>query len=155
MTKRTISFLIVFVMLVTAARVVAAQSDEVQIKEVITTYVKMLNAGDADGVKELCMPDVVFMPHGSPAQVGNKAVHAFFRDTLFGQVTIDISFDPVEVVVLDGWAFARVEATGSDTFKDSGRSVKIDNKALFIFRRADSGQWKFARLMWNMNGSEQ
>jgi uncharacterized protein (TIGR02246 family) len=155
MSKRILSFLIVFVILVAGARIVAAQSDEVQIKEVITTYVKMLNAGDADGVIELFMPDVVFMPHGSPAQVGSTAVHAFFRDSLFGQGSIDISFDPVEVVVLDGWAFARVEATGSDTSKDSGKSVKIDNKALFIFRRANSGQWKIARLMWNMNGREQ
>ena len=154
MSKGFFSCLIVFVLLMTAANTVESQSDEAPIKMLIANYVKALNAGDANGVIDLFMPDAVFMPHGSSAQIGSKAIHTFFRDSLFGQVSIDISFNPVEVVVLDDWAFARVEATGKDTFKDSGKSVKIDNKSLFIFRQTREGKWKFARLMWNMNGSQ-
>ena len=83
MSKRVLSFLIVFVMFMTAAQIAAAQSDEVAIKKLIANFEKALNTGDADGVIDLFMPDGVFMPHGSPAQVGDKAIHAFYQDTLF------------------------------------------------------------------------
>ena len=150
MSKRFLSFLIVFVMFMTAAQIAAAQSDEVAIKKLIADHVKVLNTGDAEGVIDLFMPDGVFMPHGSPAQVGDKAIHAF-QDTHFGRESLDINFDPVEVVVLDGWAFARAEVTGTATSKDSGTSLKIDNKSLFVLRRTNAGTWKIARLMWNRN----
>ena len=151
MSKRILSFLIVFVMFITAAQIAAAQSDEVAIKKLIANFVKVMNTGDADSVKDLFMPDGVFMPHGSPAQVGDKAIHAFYQDTLFGRASLDFNFDPVEVVVLNGWAFARVEVTGTSKSKDSGTSANIDNKSLFILHRTDAGTWKVARLMWNRN----
>ena len=151
MSKRALSFLIVFAMFITAAQIAAAQSDEVAIKKLIANWEKVLNAGDADGGKDLFMPDGVFMPHGSPAQVGAKAIHAF-QDTLFGQgEAVDYNFDPVEVVVLNGWAFARVENTGITKSKDGGTIAKIDNKSLWILRRTNAGTWKIARLMWNKN----
>lgn len=150
MSKRILSFLIVFVMFMTAAQIAAAQSDEVAIKKLIANFEKMLNAGDADGVKDLFMLDGVFMPPGSPAQVGDKAIHAF-QDTYFGQESLDINFDLVEVVVLNGWAFARVETTGTGKSKDNGTSAKIDNKSLFVLQRTNAGTWKIARLMFNRN----
>jgi len=154
MSKRILSFLIVFVMFMTAAQIAAAQSDEVAIKKLIANWEKVLNAGDADGGKDLFMPDGVFMPHGSPAQVGAKAIHAF-QDTLFSRgEAVDYNFDPVEVVVLNGWAFARVETTGTWKSKDSGTSAKIDTKSLFILRRTNAGTWKVARLMWNRNSGQ-
>ena len=154
MSKRILSFLIVFVMFMTAAQIAAAQSDEVAIKKLIANFEKVLNAGDADGIKDLFMPDGVFMPHGSPAQVGAKAIHAF-EDTLFSRAeAVDCNLDPVEVVVLNGWAFARVETTGTWKSKDSGTSVKIDNKQLFILCRTTVGTWKIARLMWNRNSGQ-
>ena len=154
MSKRILSFLIVFVMFLTAAQIAAAQSDEVAIKKLIANFEKMLNTGDADGVVDLFMPDGVFMPHGSPAQVGDKAIHAFYQDTLFAQESLDINFDPVEVVVLNGWAFARVEVTGTAKSKDSGTSAKVDNKSFFVLRRTNAGTWKIARLMWNRNSGQ-
>ena len=130
-----------------------AQSDEVAIKKLIANWEKVLNAGDADSGKDLFMPDGVFMPPGSPSQVGDKAIRAFL-DTLWSRgEAVDYNFDPVEVVVLNGWAFARVETTGTWKSKDSGTSWKIDSKSLFILRRTDEGTWKIARLMWNMNSS--
>jgi uncharacterized protein (TIGR02246 family) len=155
MSKRALSFLIVFAMFITSAQIAAAKSDsdEVAIKILIANHTKVMNAGDADGGKDLFMPDGVFMPQGSPAQVGAKAIHAF-EDTLFGLASFDINFDPVEVVVLNGWAFARVEVTGTWKSKDSRTSAKTDNKALFILHRTDAGTWKIARLMWNSNSEE-
>jgi len=150
MSKRILSFLIVFVMFMTAAQIAAAQSDEVAIKKLIANFEKELNAGNADGVKDLFMPDGVFMPHGSPAQVGGKAIHAF-EDTYFGRELLDINFNPVEVVVHNGWAFARVETTGTGKSKDSGTSSKIDNKSLLVLHRTNAGTWKIARAMWNRN----
>ncbi len=153
MSKRILSFLIVFVMFMTAAQIAAAQSDEVAIKKLIANWEKVLNAGDADGGKDLVMPDGVFMPHGSPAHVGAKAHHAF-QDTLFSRGSFDVKFDPVEVVVHDEWAFARAEVTGTWKSKVSGTSGKIDNKSLFILRRTNAGTWKTARLMWNSNSGQ-
>lgn len=155
MSKRIFSFLIVFVMFMTAAQIAVAQSDDVAIKKLIANWEKVLNAGDADGRKDLFMPDGVFMPHGSPAQVGDKAIHAFMRDTLFGRESLDVKFDPVEVVVHDEWAFARVEITGTTMAKDRDKSEEINNKALFILRRTTVGTWKIARLMWNRNSGQK
>jgi len=154
MTKRVFYLLSIFLAFVITAPMVTAQSDEESIKKLITNYVKAMNMGDANGVVDLFMPDGVFMPHGSPAQVGDKAIHAFYQDTLFGQESLDINFEPVEVVVLNGWAFARVEATGTTESKDSGTSAKIDNKALFVLSRTSAGTWKIARLMWNRNSGQ-
>ena len=42
-----------------------SQSGEVAIKKLIANFEKVLNAGDADGAKDLFMPDGVFMPDGS------------------------------------------------------------------------------------------
>ena len=150
MSKRILSFLIALVLFMTAAQIAAAQSDEVAIKKLIANWEKVLNAGDADAGKNLFMPDGVSRPHGSPAQVGAKAIHAF-QYRLFGRGSFDINFDLVEVVVLNGWAFARVEVTGIWKPKDSGTSEKIDNKSLFVLRRTNAGTWKIARLMWNRN----
>lgn len=130
-----------------------SQSDEVAIKKLIANWGKVLNAGDADGGKDLFMPDGVFMPPGSPAQVGDKAIHAFLYTLWSRGEAVDYNFDPVEVVVLNGWAFARAETTGTWKSKDSGTSRKIDSKSLFILRRTNAGAWKIARLMWNMNSS--
>ena len=154
MSKRILSFLIVFVMFMTAAQIAVAQSDEVAIKKLIANFEKMLNAGDADGVKDLFMPDGVNMPHGSPAQVGDKAIYVFFRDTLFARESLDINLDPVEVVVLNGWAFVREEATGTFKSKDSGISTKINNKSLFVLRQTNAGIWKIARSIWNRNSGD-
>ncbi len=138
-------------MFMTASQIAAAQSDEVAIKKLIANWEKVLNAGDADGGKDLFMPDGVFMPHGSPAQVSAKAIYAF-QDTLFSRgEAVDYNFDPVEVVILNGWAFARVETTGIWKSKDSGTSEKIDTKSLFVLYRTNAGTWKIARLMWNSN----
>jgi uncharacterized protein (TIGR02246 family) len=154
MSIRALSSLIVFAMFITSAQIAAAQSGEVAIKKLIANWEKVLNAGDADGGKDLFMPDGVFMPPGSPAQVGAKAIHASYQDSFSRGEAVDYNFDPVEVVVLNGWAFARVEVTGTSISKDSGTSWKIDNKALFILHRTDAGTWKIARLMWNSNSEE-
>lgn len=151
MTKRILFLLIILTVSMTVSRVVTGQSEEEAIKNFIADYVKVLNSGDSDGIIDFFVPDAVFMPHGAPAQVGEKAIHAFFQNML-SQESNDLKFDPVEVVVLDGWAFSRTEVTGTTTSKDDGTSTKIDNKSLFVLSRDSGGTWKIARLMWNMNG---
>jgi uncharacterized protein (TIGR02246 family) len=153
MSKWFLSFLIVFVMFMISVQIAAAQSDEVEIKKLIANFEKVFKAGDADGAKDLFMPDGVAMPHGSPAQVGDKAIQASYY-TLFSQVSLNINFDPIEVVVLKGWAFARTENAGITKTKNSNTTAKIDNKSLWVLRQTNAGTWKIARLMWNRNSRQ-
>ncbi len=141
-------FLIAFVSSFSA--VAASENAEDAIKSVLAKYQTSFNAGDVDGIVPLYVSDAVLMPADSPAQNGIQAIRAFMEE-VFRTWSHELSFNPVEAVVVDEWAFLRLEIKGTVTVKSTASSQTLSNKGLIILLQSENGEWKFARYVFNRN----
>lgn len=119
------------------------QSDERQIRELISRWMQATRAGDHAVVLELMSDDVVFMVHGQ-APFGKSEFEAALRQQQAMGMQIDGHGEVLEVQVSGDWAFARTRLRVEASKGDSGESVVRSGHTLSIFRR-EQGRWRLAR----------
>lgn len=106
--------------------------------------------GDVDALLALRTDDFVAMPPGHPPVTGKQHVRAFLED-MFSAVSIRETVTSESVVETDDLAYDRGVFTGEATMKESGTSVPLDGKYLWIARRASDGSWRYTVQMWSDN----
>lgn len=117
------------------------------IKAVLKQYETALNASSISDVLQLYTQDGVFMAQHLPTAVGFDAVKKAY-DATFGQITLSVTFDIVEVEVLsDEWAFARTASAGTTVLRDGGGGPEA-NQELFVMRKVEE-VWKIARYCFS------
>ncbi len=122
--------------------------DDDGIRTVIAAYQEALNAGDAARIADLCTVDAVIMLPDTAQRQGHAAILSLFENDVVGAATFNETFTPIEVLLFDGWGFARANITGTFTLKRTGRVVSVkDRQAVFLFTRTGSGPWKIARFV--------
>lgn len=131
----------------------AAKADEaiaVAIKQQLQSYEQALNKSDIDAVVKLYAEDSVFMPQNSPAAVGRDAVRTAYRH-VFDAIKLDIRFEIDEIRPLSNdWAYARTHSTGTLKLLAGDKAQLPEaNQELFILRRGEDGQWRFARYIFS------
>jgi ketosteroid isomerase-like protein len=125
-------------------------ADEAAIRDLISQTEGFNNSADSLGWVSLFEDGAVYMPAGTPA-VNTESGLRDMAATGFGSYQADIRIEPVEIVILGEWAFARSNVSGTVTPRAGGDAIPVDVKQLVLYRRQADGSWKIARFISNGN----
>lgn len=109
------------------------------------------NAGRLDLMRPLFGDDLVIVAPGFPPVIG-AASAAEFMAGLFAQFDLDVGYVSAEIVVMGEWAFDRGSARQTLKPKGGGPPVSENVNYLWLYRRDPHGEWKHARVTWNVSG---
>jgi uncharacterized protein (TIGR02246 family) len=119
-----------------------------EIDELFADWMEAGKRGDVAALVSLVAEDAEFWTHGAPAVKGRQAAAAMFEG-FFAAFSYEQSFETLERVVLDGWAFVRGVEHNRITPR-GGETVEIRQRAFMMLRREPDGRWRFARGMTNL-----
>ena len=120
---------------------------EDDITQLLHTYERSLNAGDAALAASCYTADGVFMPTGQPTVTAAGIRQAY--EGIFGVIHLEVTFSIDEIVVAsDDIAYALTRSNGVQTVLATDTQSAESNREVFIFGN-DGGGWKIARYMFN------
>ncbi len=127
-----------------------AITDDSSIRELISTLQHVNNTGDIMGWVDIFADDFVLMPANGAAVTTREGLESTAVSS-FSRYRYNITITPIEIVVLDDWAFARTSVTGSVVPVGDRNPIRVDAKELMILRQRPDGGWRLARLIGNSN----
>lgn len=120
------------------------QSDEQEIRQLVSTWMTASKAGDIETALSLMADDVVFLVHGQP--VMRKADFAAAARAQSGQGAphFDGSSEIQEIKILGDWAFMWTKLTVVVTPPNDAPPMTRAGHTLTILKR-QNGKWLLAR----------
>lgn len=120
------------------------ESDEEQIRQLVTTWMAASKAGDVEKVLALMAEDVVFLVPGQP--VMRKGDFAAAARAQSGQAAprIEGTSEIQEIKVLGDWAYMWTKLTVVATPPDGSPSIARAGHTLSILKK-EKGKWVLAR----------
>jgi len=118
-------------------------SDEQAVREVHSSWIDAVNAGDLSRLLSLIVDDVVFLNPGQTPSgrdnfpAGFRAAHEQFR--------IHCRSELEEVAVVGEVAYTRSRDALSMTPRAGGKEIRLAGDRLSIYRRQSDGRWLLAR----------
>lgn len=123
-------------------------TNEDQIRDLLATYERSLNTGDADLAASCYTDDGVFMPTTLPSVTGADMADGYRR--IFEAIRLDVAFTVDDLVVTsDETAHALTRSMGTQTVLATGDATAESNREIFLFQRTDPDGWKISRYMFN------
>jgi len=121
------------------------QSDEQEIRQLVTTWMNASKAGDLETVLSLMADDVVFLVAGQSPMIGKAAYEAAAQaHTGQGRPEIDGRSEIQEIKVLGDWAFIRTKLTVVITPPGGESPITRAGHTLSILKKQE-GRWVLAR----------
>lgn len=118
-----------------------------QIRSLLATYERSLNASDAALAASCYTPDGIFMPSALPTAQGSDMQDAYQQ--IFDAIRLDVTFTIDELEITnDHTAYALTRSNGAQIVLATGDQTSESNREIFLFRHSDIG-WKIARYMFN------
>ena len=117
--------------------------DEREVREVHSTWIDAVNAGDLDRLLTLMADDVVFLNPGQ-SPLGRDGFSANFR-VAHQQVRIRCSSELEEVVVIGEVAHTRSRDALSVTPHAGGETTRLAGHRITVYRKQPDGRWLLAR----------
>ena len=117
--------------------------DEREIREVHSTWIDAVNAGDLDGLLTLMTDDVVFLGPGQ-SPVGRDGFAVNFS-AAHQQLRIRCISELEEVVVVGGVAYTRSRDALSVTPRAGGEATQYAGHRITVYRKHSDGRWLLAR----------
>lgn len=120
------------------------QSDEEEIRQLVSTWMRATKAGDVEMVLSLMSDDVVFLMTGQP--VMRKADFAAAAKAWSGKDAppFDGTSEIQEIEVLGDWAFMWNKLTVVVTPPGGGNAIRRSGHTLSILKKV-GGKWLLAR----------
>src|SRR5262245_16202455 len=118
-------------------------SDEREIREVHSTWIDAVNAGDLVRLLTLMADDVVFLNPGQ-APFGRDGFSANFS-AAHQQVRIRCISELEEVVVVGEVAYTRSRDALSVTPRAGGEATQLAGHRITVYRKQPDGRWLLAR----------
>ena len=120
------------------------QSDEQEIRQLVSTWMAATKAGDVETVLSLMADDVVFLVPGQP--VMRKADFAVVARAQFGQEApqFDGTSEIQEIKIFGDWAFMWTKLTVVVTPPGGSQSMTRAGYTLSILKK-QNGKWVLAR----------
>lgn len=118
-------------------------SDERAIRELHTTWIDAVNAGDLERLLAWMADDVVFLSPGR-APFGRDGFPTGFESAQ-RQFQIRCISELEEVVVVGEVAYTRCRDTLSVTPRDGGAATELAGHRLTVYRKKHAGRWLLAR----------
>lgn len=120
------------------------QSDEQEIRQLVSTWMAASKAGDVETVLSLMADDVVFLVTGQPPMCKADFAAAARAQTSAGGPKFDGSSEIQEIKILGDWAFMWQKLTVVVTPPNGVQSITRAGHTLTIFKR-QNGKWVLAR----------
>ena len=117
--------------------------DERAIREVHSTWIDAVNAGDHVRLLTLMADDVVFL-NPSEAPIGRDGFSANFS-AAHQQVRIRCTSELEEVVVVGEVAYTRSRDALSVTRRAGGEATRLAGHRITVYRKQPDGRWLLAR----------
>ncbi len=117
--------------------------DERAIRQLHSTWIDAVNAGDLGRVLTLMADDVVFLNPGR-APLGRDGFSAAFP-AAHRQARISCVSELEEVVVVGEVAYTRSRDSLSVTPRAGGETVRLAGDRLTVYRKQPDGRWLLAR----------
>jgi uncharacterized protein (TIGR02246 family) len=117
--------------------------DEREIRDVHSTWIDAVNAGDLARLLTLMADDVVFLNPGQ-APFGRDGFSASFS-AAHQQVRIRCSSELEEVVVIGEVAYTRSRDALSVTPRAGGKATQLGGHRITVYRKQPDGRWLLAR----------
>jgi len=119
------------------------ESDEREIREVHSTWISAVNAGDLARLLTLMADDVVFLNPGQ-APFGRVGFSANFS-AAHQRVGIRCSSELEEVVVVGEVAYTRSRDALSVNPRAGGEATQLAGHRITVYRKQPDGRWLLAR----------
>ena len=117
--------------------------DDRAIREVHSTWINAVNAGELGRLLPLMTDDVVFLTPGQ-APVGRDGFSANFS-AAHQQVRVRCSSELEEVVVVGEVAYTRSRDALSVTPRAGGETTQFAGHRITVYRKQPDGRWLLAR----------
>ena len=118
-------------------------ADERQVREVHSTWIDAVNAGDLARLLTLMADDVVFLNPGQ-APFGRAGFSANFSAAQ-RQVRINCISELEDVVVVGEVAYTRAQDSLSVTPRAGGEAMQLAGHRITVYRKQPDGRWLLAR----------
>ncbi len=120
------------------------QSDEEQIRQLVSTWMAASRAGDVDAVLNLMADDVVFLLPGRPPMRKAEFASAAKAQSSASAPKIDGISNIQEIKVAGDWAFMWTKLTVIATPSDGSASIERSGHTLTVLKK-NQGKWVIAR----------
>jgi ketosteroid isomerase-like protein len=121
-------------------------TDTRSITETLERYIRAFNTKDTRGMAAMLTDDVVVMPPNKGAITGKAAFCSWQEESIAGAIEVRLDVTPIEIEVMDRWAFDRFGYSFALTPVDGG-TVRERGYCVWILRK-DSDEWRAARAIW-------
>jgi uncharacterized protein (TIGR02246 family) len=122
-------------------------SDESEIREIVETFERALNAGDSDLAASCYAADGIFMPAMAPTVSGTEIATLYAQ--VFSHVRLSLKFRIIEIATTSPqWAYVITESSGTERDRTTGETTADANREVFLMARPD-GSWRISRLIFN------
>jgi len=119
------------------------EADEREIREVHSTWISAVNAGDLVRLLSLMADDVVFLNPGK-APFGREGFSANFSAAQ-QRVRVRCSSELEEVVVIGEVAYTRSRDALSVGLRAGGEATQLAGHRITVYRKQPDGRWLLAR----------
>ncbi|MCO6441206.1 MAG: SgcJ/EcaC family oxidoreductase [Nitrococcus mobilis] len=120
------------------------QSDEEQIRQLVSTWMTATKSGDVETVLSLMADDVVFLVTGQPPMRKDDFAAAARAQTGAGAPKFDGSSEIQEIKILGDWAFMWQKLKVVATLPAGSQPTTRAGHTLTIFKK-QNGKWILAR----------
>jgi uncharacterized protein (TIGR02246 family) len=121
-----------------------AISDEQQIRDLITTWLRASAAGDLDTVLSLMSEDAVFLIPGQPPMIGREKFAAMAR-SMAGKIRFEGHSEVQEIQVSGDFAYCWTKLRISVQPLPGGETQRRSGHTLSVLRKEPAGNWVLIR----------
>ena len=120
-----------------------------QIQRLDADWSRAAQERDVDRVVSFWADDAIVFPPGGPAVAGKAAIREFVAKS-FQTPGFSISWKTTTVVFSRSGDIAYTTGTNGVTFSTpDGKQVRVEGKAVAVWRREKDGAWKCVIDIWN------
>jgi ketosteroid isomerase-like protein len=126
----------------------SVQADLAAIGEARQQLIDALIADDVEKIMDGLTSDHLTMPPNAPTPQTLDALRSW-HERRIAEFTMDFVVSSPELEIGGDWAIDRYSSTVTFTPRDSGASIQIPSKGLWIWHHEPDGSWKLSRSIWN------
>ena len=119
-------------------------NDEQQIRDLITTWLRLSAEGDIDQILPLMTEDVVFLTPGQPPMRRRDAFAASFASWQ-GKFRLETDCEIQEVQTNGDWGYSWTKLSVTMTPVDGGPANRRSGNTLTVLRKNAGGAWQIFR----------
>ena len=120
------------------------QSDEQQIRQLVTTWMSATKAGDVGSILSLMADDVVFLVPGRPPMRKDEFASTARAQSSQAAPAIDGNSEIQEIKIIGDWAFMWTKLAVVITPRDGSQPMERAGHTLSILKK-EQGKWVLAR----------